>query len=213
MLVKPPIEELLPHVENRYTLALAISKRVRQLVDGAKPYRVQENDSLITLACEELANSDIYVVPADVKPFIPQVPSPEEDLSENSNDDGDNLEEIDLKPEGPDMETLSPALTEEEEESHKVRSVLTYMSDDDVFLMPEEMDESTYEEVLSSASYTDIDDDDSEDEAVSVSSSRKEMMYDDEEEIDQDLSDIEKISDSQLYKDRDDDLFDDDLDF
>lgn len=211
MLVKPPIEELLPHVENRYTLALAISKRVRQLVDGAKPYQVQENDSLITLACEELANSDIYVVPADVKPFIPQVPSPEEELPFSNNEDNEVFDEVDLRPEGPDMDTLSPALTEEEEESHKVRSVLTYMSDDEVFLMPEEMDGDEYEDVQS-VSYADLDDEESEEDSSS-GSSRKEIIYDDEEEIDQDLSDIEKISDSQLYKDTDDDLFDDDLDF
>ncbi len=37
MLVKPPMENLLPKVDNRYTLAILVAKRARQLVDGALP--------------------------------------------------------------------------------------------------------------------------------------------------------------------------------
>ena len=37
MLVKPPMEKLLTKAENRYTLAILVAKRARQLVDGAQP--------------------------------------------------------------------------------------------------------------------------------------------------------------------------------
>ena len=37
MLVRPSLEQLLPKVESRYTLAMLVAKRTRQLVDGAQP--------------------------------------------------------------------------------------------------------------------------------------------------------------------------------
>ena len=40
MLVKPPLERLLPKVENRYTLAILVAKRARQLVDGAETVKI-----------------------------------------------------------------------------------------------------------------------------------------------------------------------------
>lgn len=212
MLVKPPIEELLPRVENRYTLALAVSKRVRQLVDGAEAFEEQENDSLITLACEELAHGDIYIVPAEVKPFIPQRPEVEveSDLPMDS-EAGD--EDVLREPMLP-VDFSVPALTEAEEESHQARPVISMMSEEDVFLMPEEMDESmlSEEQISVYQSFHDEEDEDAEEEHRSSGRGGRREPEFDEEEIDQDLSDIEKISDAQLYKEDSDDLYDDQLD-
>ena len=54
MLVEPKMEDLLPKAENRYTLAILVAKRTRQLVDGAKPLIDSDSPNLVTLACEEL---------------------------------------------------------------------------------------------------------------------------------------------------------------
>lgn len=55
MLVYPKMEKLLPKAENRYTLAILVAKRARQLVDGARPLVDSDSPNLVTVACEELA--------------------------------------------------------------------------------------------------------------------------------------------------------------
>lgn len=77
MLVKPPLEKLLPHVENRYTLAITVAKRTRQLVSGAQPLAESESPNLVTLACEELNSGRLVAVPDLVKPHIPLLPEVE----------------------------------------------------------------------------------------------------------------------------------------
>lgn len=74
MLVKPELEKVLPKVDNRYTLAVVIAKRVRQLVDGALPLAESESPNLVTIACEELAADKIVCVKGQVKPYIPLKP-------------------------------------------------------------------------------------------------------------------------------------------
>ncbi len=74
MLVKPTLEKLLPKVENRYTLAILVAKRARQLVDGAMPLMESDSPNLVTLACEELASNRISCVRGIVNPYIPLRP-------------------------------------------------------------------------------------------------------------------------------------------
>ncbi len=74
MLVKPPIEKLLPKADNRYTLAILVAKRARQLVDGAMPLMECDSPNLVTLACEELASNRISCVHGLVEPTIPKRP-------------------------------------------------------------------------------------------------------------------------------------------
>jgi len=74
MLVKPPLEKLLPKVDNRYTLSLLIAKRVRQLVDGGQPLLESDTPNLVTLACEELASNRISLVRGQVNPYVPLRP-------------------------------------------------------------------------------------------------------------------------------------------
>lgn len=71
MLNKPPLDELLPKTENRYTLAVLVAKRARQLVDGAQPMINSESPNLVTLASEEVAESAVVGVPGDHQPVIP----------------------------------------------------------------------------------------------------------------------------------------------
>ena len=74
MLVKPPLEKLLPKVENRYTLSILIAKRARQLVDGALPLTRELSPSYVTVACEELAANRVSCVRGQADPHIPLRP-------------------------------------------------------------------------------------------------------------------------------------------
>ncbi len=74
MLVKPPMEKLLTKAENRYTLAILVAKRARQLVDGAQPLTDSDSPNLVTLACEELADDTVRLVRGHVNPHIPLRP-------------------------------------------------------------------------------------------------------------------------------------------
>ena len=74
MLVKPPLELLLTKADNRYTLAILVAKRARQLVDGAQPLTESESPNLVTVACEELAANTVKLVHGHVTPHIPLRP-------------------------------------------------------------------------------------------------------------------------------------------
>lgn len=74
MLVNPPIEKLLKHVENRYCLAIAISKRSRQLVNGGLPLIKSASKNEVSLACEEFADDTVVAVMQPVRPSVPLKP-------------------------------------------------------------------------------------------------------------------------------------------
>ena len=78
MLVKPPLETLLPKVESRYTLAMLVAKRTRQLVDGAQPMVHSDTTNLVTLACEEIAADEVICVEGIHTPVVPLRPEIEE---------------------------------------------------------------------------------------------------------------------------------------
>ncbi len=71
MLVKPQIESLLPHVENRYSLAILIAKRARQLVDGAQPLSETDSPNNVSIACQELEEDKIECVRGVSDFYIP----------------------------------------------------------------------------------------------------------------------------------------------
>ncbi len=77
MLVNPPLETLLPKTENRYTLAILVAKRARQLVDGALPLTQSESPNLVTVASEELGDDRIFCVQGQASPHIPLRPEVE----------------------------------------------------------------------------------------------------------------------------------------
>lgn len=78
MLVRPSLEQLLPKVESRYTLAMLVAKRTRQLVDGAQPMVDSDTPNLVTLACEEIAADKIICVEGIHNPVVPLRPEIEE---------------------------------------------------------------------------------------------------------------------------------------
>ncbi len=78
MLIKPPIEQLLPKATSRYTLAMLVAKRTRQLVDGAQPMAQADSPNLVTLACEEIAQDKVACVEGIHTPVVPLRPEIEE---------------------------------------------------------------------------------------------------------------------------------------
>lgn len=77
MLVRPPLESLLPKVDNRYTLAILVAKRARQLVNGGMPLIRSQSPNYVTIACEELGKDRIRCVKGIVSPYVPLRPEVE----------------------------------------------------------------------------------------------------------------------------------------
>ncbi len=71
MLVKPQIEQLLPHVDNRYSLAILIAKRARQLVEGAQPLVDTDSPNNVSIACQELDEDQIQSIKGIKDFYIP----------------------------------------------------------------------------------------------------------------------------------------------
>ncbi len=67
MLVDPPMEEMLPKAACAYELAVLVSKRASQLVDGAQPMIPDEAANPVSLACREIAQGKVVGVEGVLK--------------------------------------------------------------------------------------------------------------------------------------------------
>ena len=65
MLVDPPIEVLLSKTECAYELAVLVSKRARQLVDGGQPMISGSAANMVSLACKEISEGKVVCVKGD----------------------------------------------------------------------------------------------------------------------------------------------------
>ena len=104
MLMKPSIESLLPKVDSRYTLAILVAKRARQIVMGGLVLVPCDSPNTVTQACEELAGDRLTYIRGDVSVFIPlrpevlaaraQAMNPEARSNDISDDLGEDLLEV-----------------------------------------------------------------------------------------------------------------------
>lgn len=62
MLVKPAITDLLEKVDNRYSLVIMTSKRARQIAEGDKVRVESDDQSLVTLAVDEIFEDKVYKI-------------------------------------------------------------------------------------------------------------------------------------------------------
>lgn len=62
MLVDPPMEQLIDKATCAYELAVLVSKRANQLVEGAQPMVGDEAANAVSLACREIAQSKVVGV-------------------------------------------------------------------------------------------------------------------------------------------------------
>lgn len=65
MLVDPSMEKMLPSVDCAYELAVLVSKRARQLVEGGQPLVKDEAANMVSLACYEVAQGKVVRVKGD----------------------------------------------------------------------------------------------------------------------------------------------------
>ena len=70
MMVKPPVTDLLKKVDSRYKLVIAVSKRARQLADGATPLTgeigIVHSPSISWTLLNFFSSKSWYIVPAGI---------------------------------------------------------------------------------------------------------------------------------------------------
>ena len=74
MLVDPPMEQLLDKATCAYELAVLVSKRASQLVDGAQPMIPDSAANAVSLACREIAQGKVVGVEGVLKRSEYKVP-------------------------------------------------------------------------------------------------------------------------------------------
>ena len=61
MIVKPTVNELLEHAENRFALVIATSRRARQISNGDKTLTNADEESSVTLAANEINEGKVTI--------------------------------------------------------------------------------------------------------------------------------------------------------
>lgn len=61
MIVKPTVNDLLEHAENRFALVIATSRRARQIANGDKALTEVDEASPVTLAANEINEGKIEI--------------------------------------------------------------------------------------------------------------------------------------------------------
>ena len=62
MIVKPTVNELLEHAENRFALVIATSKRAREIANGDNTLTDVEEESPVTLAANEINEGKVEII-------------------------------------------------------------------------------------------------------------------------------------------------------
>ena len=62
MIVKPTVNELLNHAENRFALVIATSKRARQIAKGDEKLTDSNEESPVTLAANEINEGKVEII-------------------------------------------------------------------------------------------------------------------------------------------------------
>ncbi len=62
MIVKPTVNELLEHAENRFALVIATSKRAREIANGDNTLTEVEEESPVTLAANEINEGKVEII-------------------------------------------------------------------------------------------------------------------------------------------------------
>ena len=66
MIVKPTVNELLDHAENRFALVIATSKRAREIANGDNTLTEVEEESPVTLAANEINEGKVEIKSSDI---------------------------------------------------------------------------------------------------------------------------------------------------
>ena len=66
MIVKPTVNELLEHAENRFALVIATSKRAREIANGDNTLTEVEEESPVTLAANEINEGKVEIKSSNI---------------------------------------------------------------------------------------------------------------------------------------------------
>ncbi len=62
MMVEPSVTNLLKKVNNQFELVVVTAKRARQLSKGDKPLTDKQEESMVTLAADEVAEGKVTII-------------------------------------------------------------------------------------------------------------------------------------------------------
>ena len=62
MIVKPTVNDLLEHAENRFALVIGASKRARQIASGEEKLTSVDEESPVTLATNEINEGKVLII-------------------------------------------------------------------------------------------------------------------------------------------------------
>ena len=74
MLTDPTLEQLLPKASCAYELAVLVSKRASQIVEGAQPMIPDQADNAVSLACREILEDKVVGVKGNLPKDASTVP-------------------------------------------------------------------------------------------------------------------------------------------
>lgn len=97
MIVKPTVNELLKHIENRYALVIATSKRAREIANGDQPLVNVEDKSPVTIAANEIKEGKVYIESIEnAQKDIENIEDVQKDIEniEDAQKDIENIEEL-----------------------------------------------------------------------------------------------------------------------
>ncbi len=78
MMIKPGISELMKDMDSRYTLAMIVAKRARELaLDTTTPLVKVKSDKPVTIAVNEVAQGMIDVIAPGEEIFVEEAAQPE----------------------------------------------------------------------------------------------------------------------------------------
>ena len=83
MIVKPTVNELLDHAENRFALVIATSKRARQIAKGDEKLTDSNEESPVTLAANEINEGKVEIIEEGSEEQLEEEIENEEEKSEN----------------------------------------------------------------------------------------------------------------------------------
>lgn len=67
MIVKPTVNDLLDHAENRFALVIGTSKRARQIADGEERLTDVQDKSPVTIAANEINEGKVEIIGTEEK--------------------------------------------------------------------------------------------------------------------------------------------------
>ena len=88
MIQKPTVKELLNHAENRYALVIATARRARQIANGDEILTNVDEESPVTLAANEIAESKVKVCGYEGK--VEEKKSEKDDVEVQENEEIEN---------------------------------------------------------------------------------------------------------------------------